>query len=426
MALAAEHRSDAAPAPANEALADRRIPEGGDYLDRRDVAAITPAELVARAVALKPMLARNSRLAEELRRPVDEVWQALRDAGFFYHFVPKRYGGLEFGVDTFIDAMLPLAEGCSSTGWVTAFCVEHNWMLSQFPKATQDEIFGGRFPYIVAPGVTNPPGEAKPVDGGFRLTGRWKWGTGVMHADWVLATGQIPGEKPPRMLFFAIPAHEVTVLDTWKVDGMIGTGSNDIQADDVFVPAHRALNMAEMGAGRAEGYRIYDNPIYRMPMLPFLAVTAAIPALGTARAAVACFQQRLTERNVFGSASKQAEKPAAQMRLARADLYTRTAELLIRDAAARNIESGCGSEPATVETRISLRAQVAYAMELCRKAIKVVCEASGSAAHFLDNPLQRALRDINIMASHVVYDMDLATELHGRALIGLPPNSPVA
>lgn len=425
MALAAEHKPSQSAAAENEALADRRIPKGGDFLGRDVVAAITPEQLVARAVGLKPLLAQNSRLAEELRRPVDEVWQSLRDSGFFYHFVPKEYGGLEFGVDTFIDAMLPLAEACSSTGWVAAFCVEHNWMLSQFPKAAQDEIFGGQFPYVVAPGVTTPPGVATPVDGGFRLTGRWKWGTGVMHADWVLAAGQVPGEKPPKVLMFAIPADDVTVLDTWHVDGMIGTGSNDIQAKDVFIPAHRALVMAEMRDGRAEGFRLYENPIYRMPMLPFLAVTAAIPALGTARAAVTYFRDRLIDRNVFGTASKQAEKPAAQMRLARADLNTRTAELLVRDAAARNIALGNGSDPAPAEARISLRAQVAYAMELCRDAVRIVCEASGSAAHFLDNPLQRALRDINTMASHVVYDMDGATELHGRALLGLPPNSPV-
>src|SRR5579859_1495103 len=117
MAVAAEHKPSQSAAE-NEALADRRIPKGGDFLGRDVVAAITPEQLVARAVALKPLLAQNSRLAEELRRPVDEVWQSLRDSGFFYHFVPKQYGGLEFGVDTFIDAMLPLAEACSSTGWV--------------------------------------------------------------------------------------------------------------------------------------------------------------------------------------------------------------------------------------------------------------------------------------------------------------------
>ncbi|MDB5482636.1 MAG: hypothetical protein JWO83_3689 [Caulobacteraceae bacterium] len=410
---------------AYQALADRRIPNGDDWLSSAELGSLTPAELVRRTAELKPLLQAHSREAEQLRRPVDAVWSAIRKSGVFYHFVPKKYGGLEFGVDTFIDAMLPLAEGCSSTGWVTSFCVEHNWMLSQFPEAAQDEIFGGGFPYVIAPGVTNPPGAVTPVEGGYRLTGRWKWGTGVMHADWVLAAGVVPGESPPNVLFFAIPAREVAVLDTWHVDGMVGTGSNDIVAQEVFIPAHRVLLMAEMREGRAAGSRLYGNPIYRMPMLPFLAVTAAIPAVGTARAAVGLFRQMLAERLVFGTDMKHAEKPAAQMRLARADLATRTAELLIRDAARKNLEIGDRTELATPAERISLRAQIAYAMELCRDAIRTVCEASGSGAHFLDNPMQRALRDVNVMSSHVVYDLDGATELHGRSMIGLPPNSPL-
>jgi 3-hydroxy-9,10-secoandrosta-1,3,5(10)-triene-9,17-dione monooxygenase len=102
-----------------------------------------------------------------------------------------------------------------------------------------------------------------------------------------------------------------------------------------------------------------------------------------------------------------------------------SAELLIRDAARKNLEIGDRTELATPAERISLRAQIAYAMELCRDAIRTVCEASGSGAHFLDNPMQRALRDVNVMSSHVVYDLDGATELHGRSMIGLPPNSPL-
>ena len=184
--------------------------------------------LVNRTVALKSLLAANSREAERLRRPVDAVWEALRASGIFYHFVPKIYGGLEFGVDAFIDAMLPLAEGCSSTGWVASFCVEHNWMLAHFSKELQDETFGAGFPYIIAPGVTFPPGIVTPVAGGYRVTGQWKWGTGVMHADWILAAAMLPNGPRPHLYFIAVPAEQAIVVDTWHMDGMIGTGSNDV------------------------------------------------------------------------------------------------------------------------------------------------------------------------------------------------------
>ena len=405
--------------------ADRRIPKGDDFLSRAELESLTPQELVRRTTELKPMIAAHARECEILRRPVDKVWAAIRRTGVFYHFVPKVYGGLEFDVDTFIDAMLPIGEACASTGWVTSFSVEHNWMLSQFPKAVQDETFGGAFPYVIAPGVTMPPGTAKPVEGGYRLSGHWKWGTCVMHADWVLVTGMVPGETPPRILFFALPARDVSVPDTWHVDGMAGTGSNDIVADDVFVPGHRVMDMGDMRTGTAYGARLYDNPIYRMPMLPFLAVTAAIPAVGAARGAVAAFRERLSVRNLHGTETKQAEKPAAQMRLARADFLAKSAEMLVRHVARANVALGARETPASIPERIELRLMVAEAMGQCREAISIICEASGAGSHFLDNPIQRALRDVNVMANHVVYDLDGARELHGRALIGLPPNSPV-
>jgi alkylation response protein AidB-like acyl-CoA dehydrogenase len=122
---------------------------------------------------LKPVLAEHAREAERIRRPVDAVWQEIRRSGVFYHFVPKRFGGLELDAECFVDIMLPLAEGCASTGWVTAFCVEHNWILALFPEAAQREIFGA-FPYIVAPGVTSPPGRLVKCEGRFRLSGPWQ------------------------------------------------------------------------------------------------------------------------------------------------------------------------------------------------------------------------------------------------------------
>ena len=404
-------------------LADRQIPSGGDWLSAKALDLLTAAELVRRTKALRPLLAAHAAEAEDHRQPIDSVWQELRDSGIFYHFVPKMYGGLEYSLDTFIDAMLPLGEGCASTGWVASFCVEHNWMLAQFPKAAQDEIFGGGWPYVIAPGVTMPPGKAVLVDGGYQLSGRWKWGTGVMHADWILATGMVPGESPPRMLFFVFPAGDAKVIDTWKMDGMAGTGSHDIVTEALFVPAHRVIDMGHMREGRAPGALLHANSIYRMPMLPFLGITAAIPAVGTARATVQAFQARLGVRVLHGTITTQAEKPIAQMRLAQAEMHARTAELHLRDAARQTMTLADRTIPSTVDERIYIRVQIASVMDHCRQAIRCVCEASGSSAHALDSPLQRALRDVNVMASHIVFDLDIALELRGRSMIGLPPNT---
>lgn len=406
-------------------LADRRIPKGGDWLSPEQLRKLTPQDLVARAHALKPLLAENAREAEKLRRPVDAVWQKLRESGLFYHFVPKRYGGLEFDAEAFVDAMLPLSEGCASTGWVTAFCVEHNWLVALFPERTQDEVFGGAFPYTIAPGVTQPMGKLTPIDGGYLVTARWKWGTGVMHADWILGAAAVPGEGPPKPMQILFPAEQCTVIDTWDVDGMIATGSNDVIVEDLFIPDHYAIAMADMREAKAPGSLLHANPIYRMPMTPFLVLTAAIAGVGAARAAVESFKDLLSKRIVFGSTQTHHEKPAQQMRLGRAELQARTAEMLIRDLARECMRLAESGGTAPIPERAKLRAQGAYAIALCREAIAGLCESAGSSAHFMDHPLQRCARDINVIASHVVFDMDGAAELQGRTLLGLPPNTPL-
>ena len=174
--------------PSRLKIAARQIPIERDYLSPDELSALSADELTRRTAALAPMIAAHAAEAEAIRRPVDCVWAALRRSGFFYQFVPAKFGGMETDIDSFIDAILPIAEACASTAWVAAFCAEHNWMLSHFPEESQAEIWGGAFPYIIAPAVTAPPGKAVRTNGGFIVNGTWKWGTGVMHADWILAS----------------------------------------------------------------------------------------------------------------------------------------------------------------------------------------------------------------------------------------------
>jgi alkylation response protein AidB-like acyl-CoA dehydrogenase len=412
------------PENADQRLADRRIPAGGDFLAPEALAALTPEIVVERMRALAPRIAAAAAEAERLRRPVDEIWDAIRASGYFYMYVPKAFGGLEVTTDQFIDASLPIAEACASTGWVASFCAEHNWILSHFPAETQAALFGGEFPYVIAPVVSAPPGVAVPVEGGYCVTARWKWGTGVMHADWIVGSAVVAqADGPPQVLMVLLPAAEAEVIDTWHVAGMVGTGSNDIAAHDLFVPAARTAPMDLVSKGRAPGSRAYDNPIYSMPMLPFLAVTAAISAVGAARSALAAFRSRLEQHVRMGVQSRQAERPAAQIRLGKAAVMVDVAEQTIRQAGRDNVAAGALSGAEQIAARIAIRARVAYAVQLCREAVSLLGEAAGSGAQMLDQPFQRAVRDINVISTHVVFDIDVVLELHGRSQVGLAPNS---
>ncbi len=374
-------------------------------------------ELIERARALAPLLAEHAAEAERLRKPTDAVIRALEDSGVFRLMVPRRYGGLELDLDTFLEVGLALGEGDASMAWIATFYIEHNWMLCQFPESFQDELYAD-CAWILAPGSITPNGKAHAVDGGYELSGRWQWATGAMHASWMIVGAMIdaPGGTP-GFNFLAVPASEVEIEDTWHVDGMCGTGSNDIVIEDVFVPEDRSVPILDMSLGKAHGARIHPTPLYRTPMLPILGLAASTPAVGQARAAVRGFRERVERRVLFGGQS-QADKPAAQIRLARAEVEARQAELLLREVVR---EISVLREDATVGDRARWLAWIAFAVQQSRRVLASIAEASGASAHFLSDSLQRSVRDLNTLSAHTVFDLDNRLEIHGRAMLGLDP-----
>ena len=144
----------------------------------------TAADLVARMVALQPLVAARARHAEQQRRLDDDVLAALHDSGVFRHFVPRRYGGLQLGVVDFVDVVLPLGEACASTAWVTSFLMEHNLILSLFPERTQDEVFAAQ-PYVMGPLPPSRPDGPSPS-----RAGSWSAGAGTTPAVCATATGR--------------------------------------------------------------------------------------------------------------------------------------------------------------------------------------------------------------------------------------------
>jgi len=240
-----------------------------------------------------------------------------------------------------------------------------------------------------------------------------------MHADCVIVGARADvGAAAPDFRFFALPREQVKVEDTWHVDGMAGTGSNDMVIEDVVVPEERSVSIGAMSAGCAPGAALHEGPLYRTPMLPILCLAAAMPAVGQARACVRAFRERMQERILYGAGVRQAEKPAAQIRLARAEIESRQAEGLLRDVVA---EVQALRDEATIADRARWSASAALAVDQSKRVLQNLAEASGASAHFLNHPLQRAVRDLNMIACHVVFDLDSRLEIHGRALLGLEP-----
>ena len=367
--------------------------------------------LLERVRAVVPLVAERAAEAEQRRKPDDDVIAALKATGVFKSFVPKRFGGYEIDLELFLDIGVAVSEACASTGWITTFYMEHNWQLGNFSRELQEEIFSKQ-PYVLAPGSVNPnDGIATPKGYGYELTGHWRFGTGIVHADWVLLSGRIATEPegPPRM--FLVRPDAVEVRDTWHVDGMVATGSHDIVANAVFVPERQVTVRPMAGDAASREY------LRRFPVFPFLGLTAAIPSVGAARRAVELFRQLLAERVPFGTKKTQSHRAPGQVRLAHALADARAAETVLRAVARALTDHARGGPELSPMDQVQMRLTIAHVVRDCRKVVRDVMEGSGASVHFLDHELQRIHRDVNMMAAHTVFDLDLVGEQCGRALV---------
>mgnify|MGYP001214215977 FL=1 len=381
-------------------------------------------QLIESIQSLVPMIEENAAEAERGRKPVDSVMQAIEKTQAYRYFVPKKYDGFEFSLEGFMQLGMILGAADISTAWVVTFCMEHNWLIGLYNQEAQDHIFG-KHPYIIAPGALAPRGVATPVKGGFRLTGQWQWGTGVMHANWVMVGALTEGADPPELCMYALPIEQAEIIDTWQMSGMAGTGSNDIAIKDAFVPGYLRQQLTDMRAGDSPGADIHKTATYRMPMLPVLGLTAAAPAVGCAKKTVDLFKQSLLQRMVYGTQNKLSDRALAQSKLAHLTVRLNNTEQALLQIAREVTQWGESGDICPDIARAAFRVRIGHVVRDARNIVRDVSEASGSSAHNLQNPLQRALRDLETLSCHTVFDLDVSSEAYGRLLLGLASNTPL-
>ncbi|BBZ58674.1 acyl-CoA dehydrogenase family protein [Mycolicibacterium phocaicum] len=355
--------------------------------------------------------------AEKLRRLPDDTVSDLIASGFTELLVPARFGGQEAPFPEILDPVRRLAHGCTSSAWTIGFLTLHNWMLALFGEQAQQEAFDSR-PFL-APAPLAPTGRGLPADGGIRLTGRWSWATGVMHGNWIIVAalcGPDDGIYPALAL---LPISAVSVEDVWHTDGMRATGSNDVVAADVFVPEHRLVKVTDIYAGTAPGAGLHDSATYRWPMVPALALLAAMPALGSAERVTESYAQRLAERVLPYEGVMQKDKPIAQAHLAGAQVRLRSLRALLADTVGEIEAIVVAGDSVEKPVRAQARLAAAHIVTESRAVIGELMGAGGASIHFLSSPMQRFKRDVDVLAGHVVFDYDTSRELAGALALGM-------
>lgn len=385
------------------------------------------AALVAKATALVPLLRAKAAETERERRIPDEILAAMDAAQLFRLRAPKRFGGFEGDLRTYMDVVTALGRGCGSTSWISFISIATAWIAAQFSDQAQRDVFDGN-PDARLIGVLAMTTPARPVDGGYIVSGRWPYASNCLHAHWAILAVPLPasdGTMAPAITL--MPMSDLKIEDTWHVVGMRGTGSNTVIAQDVFVPAHRVLPVGVLASGQSPRTN-KEEFVYRELFMPTAVIAVAPPVLGLAQAALELTLARVTgaSKPISYSFYEDLRKsPSMQLKLAEAATLVETAVLHVRRWCDDISEAARAGKELPFVTRAQMRMDLGYAMRCCREAVGLLLNVQGTSAFAETNPLQRIWRDLEMASRHGLLAGEIPHEIYGRALVGnFEPLSP--
>jgi alkylation response protein AidB-like acyl-CoA dehydrogenase len=353
--------------------------------------------LIEAARALAPRIRASADDIEQARRLPDWLVHELRDAGFFRMYLPRPLGGLEVDPLTMMRAVEELACADGSTGWCVMIANQNAYFTTSVEAETAAEI-GGPNTIIAASGKA--AGRAIVADGGYRVSGRWPYASGVAHATWVFANCEVyDGETPrvgengrPVTRAVWLPASSIEVLDTWRTTGLRGTGSHDFVATDGFVPECRTFRFF------LEPPR-FPSPLYRVPALMWSLQGGH--ALGIARRAVEALIELAAGKTPAFSSSVLREQQHTQEQVGRATALIASARLLLEDVTRDLWETLLADAEPTMEQRARVRLAASHAASSARDAVELMYRTGDSSSIHTALPLDRCWRDVTTAATHV-------------------------
>ena len=384
---------------------------------------LTADEARRAAAALAPRLAERAAHSEQLRQVHPDTIRDLHEAGLMRLMQPARFGGSELGLEAAMDVVLELCKGCASTAWVYSNLCSHSWNIGQFELQAQEDVWGSDPDALAATGLAFPCGKATLVDGGYRVSGKWPFASGVDASSWMLVgamTEQAAGA--PERRFFLVPQPDFKSLDNWRAYGLTATGSHDVEIKDAFVPAHRSMSAEVFAAGQnVPGAKLYENKLFQMPAFAAFAYVLSIVPLGAAKAAVEQFTASMRQRAGTYTGVRVAELGPVQARIAEAAACVEFAEVVIRRDWRELVENTEQSQFPGMETKLRWKRNVAFATQLAVRAIDTLMPAAGAGGLLQALPLQRQFRDIHAASAHIALTWDVHAAAYGQSALGLQP-----
>ena len=361
-------------------------------------------DLVRAARDVADLVEAHADASERQRKIPTPVVKALRDADLLRMCVPVAYGGPEVDPLSMVQAIETISAADGAAGWCTMIASTTSSLSAFLPPETAKEMFANR--RNVSGGVFAPNGTGCSVDGGWRVSGAWNWGSGTQHCQYIVGGTRLDDDF--RLMFF--DASDVRIHDTWHTSGLRGTGSNEFSVTEVFVPAERTMS--------ARGARpTVETPLASFPTFTLLAVGVAAVALGLARRAIDEFTELAVDKRPQFSRRTLAQAGTNQTDLARAEARVRAARAFLLGEVADAWEGALNGDGVELDSRVRIRLAGAHAVESSIAAVDSVYTMAGGTAIFDTSQLQRCLRDIHVVSQHIMVSPRLYETL-GKHLFG--------
>ncbi|GAB3278826.1 acyl-CoA dehydrogenase family protein [Parahaliea aestuarii] len=356
-------------------------------------------ELLEAARRMHPVLAARRAAAESERCIPDATIDDFQEAGFFRVLQAREYGGYEMDPQVFFALGLEIAKTCMSSAWVLGVIGVHNWQINLFDDEAAGEVWRDDNSVLISSSYA-PVGRVVPVEGGFKLSGRWSFSSGCEHCDWVFLGAVVPTEEAPfdmqNYRTFLLPRSDYRIVENWDVVGLKGTGSHDIVVDDAFVPEHRTHRMREDRGGAKFAHK---PPLYRLPFMQVFARAVCTATLGATEGALEKYLEIGRSRwsgpipmRDDPTARRIAARVKAEVECMKRTLFCNFDELM---SCARD-----GVE-ADLLDRARYRYDTAVVADRCRELSSKMLKAAGSSGIRNESPLLQQHRDILSSQAHI-------------------------
>ncbi|MDD2759681.1 MAG: hypothetical protein PHH11_05260 [Methylomonas sp.] len=372
---------------------------------------------------IEPIIRQYASEAERDCKLSSAVARAMQEAGLYRLWRPITLGGFELDPVSGLRIIEAVARIDSAAGWNLQIAVAHDMFAPWFSDRASAEIFHAD---AIPVGAFNPPRQAVPTDGGYRISGRTSYVSGAHHATafigfaHILDDGQIrlDANGLPETRIIAVPASEACIIDNWNTMGMRGSGSHDVEFVDAFIPEHCAAPWVPLETPGAA----YVGPLYRLTIWPALAALVA-PALGIARAAIDEAIVLLNAKTpAFGNKTLK-NSAVAQAQLATAEGKLGASRAFLFETFEEAWQCASAGQSITLAAKGRMQLAMTHAVQECAKAVGLIQEIAGASAIREEYQFAQHFRDVHVIAQHGFINA-AKLESVGQILLGVEPEWP--